>query len=184
MARTYGWNRFNELWQVNPPPAGNGVFIQALGPPDGDESTLIRTILRAQLTAEVTTNGSHPPPTYGWLRTNVIFNATFVDANLTPLFIADPNDPGSAEMQVCVATTTPELTLSPTATNKYYVKWRQEFLADSHAQRVNTYDVGAVAAVNFGMWVDSVDAWFRHTTPFDIVWSSWLFGETLWLTRA
>jgi len=180
VARTYQWNRVTQLYQVNPLPAGLGILVTGVTPPTTSESTLIRTILHATFVGDALMGGSPSINEFGFLRLVPRFTAAWSDENLTPGFIADP---GTSDPNLLLQLTlTPTITRHWTNANELLVNYRQEFPAESKAQRASPAGAGINPSVNVGLWLDDVDGLTRHTAPFPITWSSWINIETLWLT--
>jgi len=178
--RTYGWNREEFDWQVNPPPAGFGILVGTSGPPGRADSTLMRTILSARFMADATMGASPAIAELDFYRMTVRFNATWADQNLSPGYIADPST--GDEAQVAVTSHTVTVTKHWTNANELLVDWKQEFVMNSKGRRALPAGVGAAAGVSVGLWVTGIgNNLFRHTVPYPIIWSGAAYLETLWL---
>jgi hypothetical protein len=176
--RTKEWVRFEALWQVNPPPAGFGIFVTNTGPTD-PQATLLRTIVHARFTAQVHTASGLQPPVDDWRRMSIRWVANHTD---TPSgFVADP-DSGDPDI-VAIGYMKPTLYPPLPGQTTYVVDWEMKGEMDSEAQRATTLGVGNSVGVNLGFWVNDQGGWFRHVTPFNITWSAWAYLETLWLNQ-
>lgn len=177
MARTFEWQRLEVLWQVNPPPAGFGIYVTGLGPGGDAEATLMRTLVHARFTAKVTTSGGTQAPVDGWRRMSIRWVANFVDDGSQTIADPDSGDPSI----VAVGWMQPRLAADPASGASYVIDWELADRMDSRARRAVALGVGKTSGVNLSFWVNDTDAWFRHTTPYNIVWSAWAYLETLWL---
>lgn len=178
--RTYGWNREEFDWQINPPPAGFGITLGTSGPPGSQDSTLMRTILHGRFAADATMGGTPAINQFDFERMTIRLNATWADQTLTPGFISDPatSDPN----QCGLVTLRHRFTKHWTNANELLVTWEQEFESDQEGRRALPRGTGAAAGVTVGLWVTGIgNNLFRHTTPYPIVWSGQALLETLWL---
>lgn len=179
--RTYGWNREEFDWQVNPPPAGFGIAVGTSGPPGAADSTLMRTILTCRFAADAIMGSTPAINEFDFLRMTVRFNATWADQNLTPGYIADPStgDPD----QVGITSMKPIITKHWTNANELLVNWTQEeFSPNDYGRRALPRGIGAAAGVTVGLWVTGIGVnLFRHSVPYPITWTGAAYLETLWL---
>jgi len=179
MARVKEWQRLESLWQVNPPPAGFGQLMQTQGPTDG-QATLLRTIVHARFTAQVHTAAGLQPPVDGWRRMAIRLTVKHTPT-YNPALLGDP-DTGDPAI-VAVGWMRPTLYPPLPAQTTYTVVWELDNPMDSEAQRAVALGVGNQANVNLAFFVDDVDGWFRHVTPYNVTWSAWSYLETLWLDQ-